>query len=38
MQIDVREPKIYRAAVTEPNIHFVVSISTDECLMEGKKK
>ena len=34
MQIEILKSKIHRATVTEANIHYVGSITIDECLME----
>ena len=35
MQIEILKSKIHRATVTEANIHYVGSITIDECLMEA---
>ena len=38
MQIEIPKSKTRRATITEANIHYLGSITIDECLMEGKKK
>jgi aspartate 1-decarboxylase len=35
MQIEILKSKIHRATVTEANIHYVGSITIDECLLEA---
>jgi aspartate 1-decarboxylase len=35
MQIEILKSKIHRATVTEANIHYVGSITIDECLLKA---